>query len=159
MRTDRLIDRRLMTRVFGVLGPTEAAGEMVAFTVVLLAGGWAWGMEPDATLLATASGTAFAAVVIGQLANAFACRSATRWAGRLPLTSNHLLLVAVAVELGLLLLFVGFPPVADLLGGSWPSPLGWAFAIAAAPLLILVDAAHKAFRARGRSSTTHQEGR
>ncbi len=158
LHTDRLIDRRLMTRVFGVLGPTEAVGEMVAFTAVLLAGGWAWGMEPDAALLATASGAAFAAVVLGQLANAFACRSATRWVGRLSLTSNRLLLVAVGVELALLVFFVGFPPVAELLGGSWPSPLGWALAAATAPLVVLADATHKAVRARGRTVPTRSGG-
>ncbi len=153
MRIDRLVDRRLLTRVFGVLGPTEALGEMVAFTAVLVAGGWAWGLEPDAALLATASGTAFAAVVLGQLANAFACRSASRWVGRLPLTSNRLLLVAVAVELALLAFFLGFPPVADLLGGSWPSPLGWTLAALAAPLVVLADATHKAVRARRRTAS------
>ena len=148
MVTDRLIDRRLMTRVFGVLGPAEALGEMVAFTLVLLAGGWVWGATPNAALLATASGAAFSAVVLGQMANAFACRSSSRWVGALPLTANRLLLVAVAVELLLLLLFVGVPPIQDLLGGTWPSALGWALALLCVPLVLVVDTAHKVVRAR-----------
>jgi hypothetical protein len=44
--------------------------------------------------------------------------------------------------------FVGFPPVAELLGGSWPSPLGWALAAATAPLVIAVDTAQKTRRGR-----------
>jgi len=148
MRTDRLIDRRLMTRVFGVLGPAEALGEMAAFTMVLLVGGWAWGQHPSDSLLATASGAAFAAVVLGQMANAFACRSATRWVGQQPLTANRLLLIAVAVELALLLVFVGFPPLQRLLGGTWPGALGWTMALATAPLVIAFDTFHKWTRAR-----------
>jgi len=131
-----------------VLGPAEALGEMVAFTLVLLAGGWVWGATPDAGLLATASGAAFSAVVLGQMANAFACRSSSRWVGALPLTANRLLLVAVAVELLLLLLFVGVPPIQDLLGGTWPSPMGWALALLCVPLVLVVDTAHKVVRAR-----------
>lgn len=56
----------------------EAAVAMPAFLLVLFAGGWWFGSLPDAALLATASGSAFTAVVLGQLANAYACRSATR---------------------------------------------------------------------------------
>ena len=152
LRTDRLIDGRLMARVFGVLGPAEAIGEMVAFTAVLLVGGWAWGVTPDAGLLASASGAAFAAVVLGQLANAFACRSATRWVGRQPFAANRLLLGAVAIEVVLLVVFVGFPPMQRLLGGSWPTALGWTLALATAPLVIAVDTAHKAWLARRQQS-------
>ncbi len=41
-------------------------------------------------------------VVLGQAANGFACRSATRWPGRLGWMSNRLLLWGVAVEVGTL---------------------------------------------------------
>jgi hypothetical protein len=54
-----LLDRRMLLRVFGVLGPTEAIIEMGAFAAVLLAGGWRLGSEiPSTTLLAQASGAA-----------------------------------------------------------------------------------------------------
>jgi magnesium-transporting ATPase (P-type) len=148
IRTTSLIDRRVLVRAFGVLGPAEVAVEMVAFTTVLMAGGWAWGLEPSAQLLAVASGSAFAAVVLGQLANAFACRSETTWAGGKPLQSNQMLVAATAVELGLLLVFVGVPYLAGLLGGAWPSTLGWALAIAAVPAVILVDLAQKQWSAK-----------
>ena len=68
----------VLVRAFGVLGPTEAVVSLTAFVLVLSVGGWRWGETPGAALLATASGTAFAAIVLGQLANAFACRSETR---------------------------------------------------------------------------------
>jgi hypothetical protein len=82
------------------------------------------------------------------MANAFACRSATVPAWRVPLTTNKLILAAVAAELVLLVAFVGIPWLAGLLGGSWPSPVGWSLAAASAVLLVLADGAHKHWRRR-----------
>jgi calcium-translocating P-type ATPase len=144
VRTTSLIDRTLIGRVFGVLGPTEAVAEMLAFASVLLAGGWAWGDVPSDHLLGVASGAAFASVVLGQLANAFACRSQRRWALGQPLTTNPLLLGAVSVELAVLFLFLALPPLPHLLGGAWPSLLGWALAAMAVPFVLAADALHKA---------------
>jgi calcium-translocating P-type ATPase len=146
-RTGALVDRRLVRRVFGVLGPAEAVVVMGGFLTVLLAGGWTFGAEPPPALLATASGTAFAAVVLGQLAGAFACRSETRWIGRLRWTGNPLVLWAVAIEVIVLLAFLGIPPLATLLGGTMPTPLGWAVALLAVPAVISADTLHKAVRA------------
>jgi magnesium-transporting ATPase (P-type) len=144
VRTTSLIDKTLIGRVFGVLGPTEAVAEMLAFASVLLAGGWAWGDVPSDHLLEVASGAAFASVVLGQLANAFACRSQRRWAFGQPLTTNPLLLGAVAVELAVLFLFLALPPMPHLLGGAWPSLLGWTLAAMAVPFVLAADALHKA---------------
>ena len=142
-KTTSLIDKHVVGRALGVLGPVEAVVEMAAFTVVLMAGGWAWGREPSTALLATASGAAFSAVVFGQLANAFACRSETTWAGGVSLSSNRVLVLATAVEIGLLLTVVGFPPLAGLLRGTWPTAVGWAVALTAVPVVILADLAYK----------------
>ena len=152
-RVTSLIDRHLLQRALGVLGPAEALVEMGAFIVVLIAGGWAWGREPSTHLLAVASGAAFAAVVLGQLANAFACRSESTWALGKRLGSNPALVAATVVELVLLAGFLGTPAVADLLGGSWPSALGWSVASTAVPAVILADAAHK--RAKAASKGSH----
>ena len=148
MRAGGLISRSLLGRVFGVLGPAEAVVEMSAFIAVLLAGGWTWGQTPSTALLATASGTAFSTVVLGQLATAFACRSESRWVGRLDWRGNPLLLGAVAVEVAVLFLFIGMPPIARLLGGSFPPALGWLVAVLVIPAVFFADALHKAIRAR-----------
>ena len=71
---------------------------------------------PQASLLAAASGTAFSTIVLGQLANAFACRSEHRAVGSWSLRGNRLLLWAVASELVLLAVFLAVPPVAGVLG-------------------------------------------
>nr|WP_211207193.1 cation-transporting P-type ATPase [Stackebrandtia nassauensis] len=142
-RTGALINRGVLIRAFGVLGPAEVLASLTAFTVVLLAGGWLPGSDVPAPLLHIASGTAFAAIVLGQLANAFACRSVSRPAFRIALTTNRLLLVAVGIEIVLLGVFLGLPPLAQLLGGGWPSLLGWTLAVAAVPMVLAADAAHK----------------
>jgi magnesium-transporting ATPase (P-type) len=145
--SERLIDARLLRRVFGVLGPAEAVVEMAAFLTVLLVGGWRWGEPPGRGLLLTASGTAFAAVVLGQLANALACRSEVRPVWRLDPRGNPMLLGALAFELAALAAFVGVPPLADLLELQNPSLLGWALAALAAPAVLAADALHKRCRA------------
>jgi calcium-translocating P-type ATPase len=151
-RTGQLIDRRVAVRAFGVLGPAEAVASLSAFAVVLLAGGWRWGVPPEPALLAVASGTAFAAIVLGQLANAFACRSETRPVFRMSPVTNRLLLIAVASEALLLLVFVGVPPLARLLGSAWPTPLGWLAALAAVPVVLLADSVYKGLLTVGRRS-------
>ena len=144
-----LIDGPLLRRVFGVLGPTEAVMEMAAFVVALMAAGWRPGDSfPTGNALLAASGATFTAVVVGQMANAFACRSATRWPGALGWTGNRLLLAAVAVELAILAGFLLIPPVASLLEHATPPAAGLAVALLTAPAVLAADALHKRARAR-----------
>jgi len=146
-----VIDGRLLRRVFLVLGPTEALMEMTAFMVALLAVGWRPGDSfPTGRALLAASGAAFAAVVLGQTANALACRSETRPPRRLGWFSNRLLTGALAVQLTLLvgLIFIG--PVARTLGQAPPPMAGAIVAALAIPAVLAVDEIHKAVRAAGR---------
>jgi magnesium-transporting ATPase (P-type) len=142
----RLVDATLLRRAFGVLGPVEAAVSMTAFVAVLWSAGWRYGEPVSGTALATASGAAFTAVVLGQFATAVACRSTTRPVWRLRFWDNRLLLGALGVELLILLALLGIPPVAALLGQQPPTPLGLAIALTAVPAVLLADAAHKAAR-------------
>jgi calcium-translocating P-type ATPase len=147
-RLGGLIDRPLLSRVFLVLGPVEAVAEMTVFFAVLVASGWSRGIEPSAAVLASASGAAFATVVLGQFANAFACRSETRPAPAVGWRGNRLLLGAVAVEILLLAGFLRVPAIADVLGGSFPPMWAWVAASLVIPLLLVADAWHKRLRRR-----------
>jgi calcium-translocating P-type ATPase len=154
-----LIDLPLLRRVFGVLGPTEALVEMSAFVVGLFVAGWRpGGAIPSGDAVAAASGAAFAAVVIGQAANAFACRSATRWPGALGWGSNRLLVGAVAVELVMLAGFLFIPPVASLLDQAVPPGPAFVVAALAAPAVLGADALHKHFRRRRRRTDPRVAG-
>jgi magnesium-transporting ATPase (P-type) len=144
-RARSLVDRSLLFRAFAVLGPVEAIAALGAFTAVLVAGGWRWGDDPHAALLTAASGSAFAAIAMAQMANAFACRSETAPAWAIPPFGNRLLLWAVGAELALLVMFESVPGVARLLGGDWPSWQGWIYALCAAAVLLVADGVHKRF--------------
>jgi magnesium-transporting ATPase (P-type) len=145
----RLLDRVVAVRAFGVLGPTEALVSMGAFLATFAAAGWRPGDAfPGGEVALQASGAAFIAVVLGQKANAWACRSTTRWAGALRASSNRLLVGAIAVELAVGLGALAIAPVADLLGQAPPMLAGWAVALLAIPAVIAADAAEKAVRLR-----------
>jgi magnesium-transporting ATPase (P-type) len=145
-----LLDAALLVRAFGILGPVEALIEMMAFLVSMAAAGWHPGQAfPGGAVFLAASGAAFSAVVIGQMANAFACRSATRWPGALGWTTNRPLIYAVIAELTLLFLFLFVQPIAAILGHAPPTNAGAAFAILAFPAVLLADAVHKYLRAKG----------
>jgi hypothetical protein len=126
------------------LGPAEALVEMLAFVLTFVAAGWRPGDEfPTGATLLAASGAAFSAVVLGQMANAFACRSRVRSPFRMRWTGNRFLLVAVAVELLLLAAFLGFPALADLLDHAVPTAAGWAVAALAPIAVLTADAIDK----------------
>jgi magnesium-transporting ATPase (P-type) len=150
-----LLDRSVLFRAFGVLGPVEAAVEMFAFVVALMASGWRPGDEfPTGHALWAASGAAFAAVVLGQAANAFACRSSTAWAFSKSLPRNNLLVGAVIIELLTLAAFLWVGPVARLLHQAPPPLAGWCAAALAIPAVIGADALHKTATRRRRRRHT-----
>jgi len=147
-RGRHLVDRSVLFRAFAVLGPMEAVVEMAAFLAVLIAAGWRPGARfPTGPALFAASGAAFSAVVVGQMANAFACRSATRWPGALGWNTNRFLVCAVAVEFTFLLVLLYFNPLASLLGQSPPGRPGALMALAAFPAVLLADMLFKHWNA------------
>jgi magnesium-transporting ATPase (P-type) len=143
----RLLDRTVATRAFGVIGPTEALFEMTAFVVALLISGWSLGATfPTGPALSAASGAAFLSVIVGQAANAFACRSTRRPAWALGWFSNRFLVIAVAVGVSFGMAMIAIPAAADLLGQQWPPAAAWIVILASAPAVVLVDWAWKRVR-------------
>lgn len=140
----RLLNGTVIRRAFGRLGPTVALATMVAFVAALAAGGWAPGDAiPPAEELAPASGAAFMTVVLAQTANAFACRSSSRWPGALGWTTNRLLLPAVTIELLFALTVLFVAPIALELGHAGPPAIGWIVAVGSAGAVLAVDALDK----------------
>ena len=140
----RLLNGTVARRAFGVLGPTEALMSMTAFVLSFVAAGWRPGDSfPGGRTLAVASGAAFMTVVLAQTANAFACRSSTRWPATLGWTTNHLLIPAVAIgfTFSLVVVFVG--PLADELGHAGPSWVGWLVALSAVGAVLAADGLDK----------------
>ena len=143
----RLLDRTVIRRAFAVFGPIIAAGTMAAFFVSCAVAGWSPGESfPRGVALESASGAAFATVVVGQSANAFACRSSTRTPAALGWSSNRLLLPAVLLELAFSVVVLFVPAIADRLGHAGPPAAGWLVAGATASLVLVVDAIDKRLR-------------
>jgi magnesium-transporting ATPase (P-type) len=139
-----LIDRALLFRSLIVLGLTESIVEMTAFLASLSLAGWRPGSSfPSGAPLLAASGAAFTAVVAGQMANAFACRSASVWPGRLGWLSNRYLLLALVCEAAMLAGFLYVPTMAALLGHAPPNAVGYFVALLAIPAVFVVDAMYK----------------
>jgi magnesium-transporting ATPase (P-type) len=148
-----LLDRRLFMRAFGILGPVEATVELAAFIATFVAIGWRPGESfPQGQALLAASGAAFTAVVLGQVANAFACRSTIRPVWKIGWTTNPLLLGALVAELGMLAGFLYIPLFADLLDQAGPTWIGFAVALLAIPALILADTLQKRHVRRRRAT-------
>jgi magnesium-transporting ATPase (P-type) len=134
-----LLNRSALVRAFALLGPLEAAASMLTFVTALLLLGWVPGdpAPADADLFA-ASGGAFAAIVLGQMANALACRHDSLPAWR-QLGSNRLMLVAILSELLLLVGFLFVDPLADALDHAPPPAEAWGVALIAPVAVVLAD--------------------
>jgi magnesium-transporting ATPase (P-type) len=150
----KLLNGSVLRRAFGLLGPVVAGATMLAFVVSLVATGWSLGEAfPTGVDLRAASGAAFMTVVIAQTANAFACRSSTRWPGELGWTTNRLLVPAASIELFFSFVVLLVTPIALVLGHASPPPAGWVVALLSAPLVLGVDAVDKRVRARRREAS------
>ncbi len=146
-----LVDRSLLLRAFLVLGLTEAAVEMIAFVHALSAAGWRpGGPFPSGAALLPASGAAFTAVVAGQMANAFACRSENLRPWQLGWFSNRYVVLAVACEGALLLGFLYIRPLANILGQAPPDATSCLIALVPIPAVLAADAIEKHYRDRRR---------
>ncbi|MBZ5520647.1 MAG: cation-transporting P-type ATPase [Acidobacteriia bacterium] len=147
--SSHLLDFGVLFRAFGLFGPVESVVAMAAFLATYLAAGWHLGTSfPSGTLFFAASGAAFTAVVLGQMATALACRSTTRWVGALGWSSNPLLLFAIGMESLALVVFLSFKPIAHMLGQSVPTLIGLLVALTAIPAILFADLVHKALRTR-----------
>jgi magnesium-transporting ATPase (P-type) len=130
-------------------GPLIAAMTLLAFAASMFASGWRPGDPfPTGTDLAVASGAAFMTIVLAQTANAFACRSRTRTPAELGWTSNRLLVAAVTAELAFAIGVIVIAPVAARLDHAPPNAVGWTFAVLAAGMVLVADAADKRRRRR-----------
>lgn len=99
-------------------------------------------------MLLAASGATFSAVVVGQMANAFACRSNTRWVARSGWRGNRLLVAAVLAEAGVTGAFLYIPSIAAVLGHAPPVAAGWTVALLTGPAVIAADLIDKTLRNR-----------
>jgi sodium/potassium-transporting ATPase subunit alpha len=149
-RHERLMDARLFFRVFGFLGVIEGTLALGLFFWFLQSAGWTWdaSLSWSDPLYRQATTVTFAAIVMAQVANAFACRSDRVSFVRLGFASNPLLLWGVGIQLALLLILV-YAPAANRFLGTSPFPLWvWGPLILGALGLLLAEELRKFIVAR-----------
>jgi magnesium-transporting ATPase (P-type) len=144
-RRERLLGPRRLLHAYGFLGVIEAVLAMVAFFATYRMAGWRPG-EPMAgagPLYQRATTMTLAAIVAGQIGNAFACRTERQSVFRAGLFRNRMLLLGIAAEIGLLLALVYVPPIANVFGTA---PLGledWRLLAWFPPVVLLADELRK----------------
>jgi magnesium-transporting ATPase (P-type) len=145
-RAARLLDRRVLGRAFGFLGPVEAAASMAMLPLgATLFFGWPGDPLPtEGVARDTLSAMVFGAIVLMQMANALECRSTPASLLSIGPFSNRLLVGAVATEALALLTFVYVPPVRDILGHHGLSPAQWLPVLATPVVLLAAEETRKA---------------
>jgi magnesium-transporting ATPase (P-type) len=147
----RLLDRNVLGRAFGFLGPVEAVLSMAMLPLgAWLFFGWPGhplpGSGPDQEVLST---MVFGAIVTMQMANAFECRANPASLFSIGPLSNRLLVGAAVIEALTLLAFVYVPPVAGVLGQRPLDAEQWLPLLITPWLLIVAEESRKAI-VRGR---------
>ncbi len=144
-REERLLNFPLLARSYLFLGPIEAAAAMSAGLWYLTTGGWEWGSDLSAAspLYRQATTVAFAAIVICQVANVFACRSPRASILSMSLFRNRLIVWGIAVEISILGLIV-YSQIGNRIFGTaaFDGRFWWSLLVFAA-LLLLAEEARK----------------
>ena len=146
-RDERLLNPGVLARAYLFLGPIEAAAGLFGFFYVLYGGGWAYG-EPLASsgvLYIQATSACLAAIIVTQVANVFACRSATESVFALGVFSNRLILYGLTAELAVtaLVFYTGFGNV--VFGTAPLDAAGWLVLVPFGVGLLAAEEARKYF--------------
>jgi magnesium-transporting ATPase (P-type) len=141
-----ILNRAVLLRTFLLLGPIEAVLGLAGYFFVYWTHGWRFGdaLSASGDVYVLATTMTFAAIVVGQVGNVFACRSPWVSLFALPPAGNRLLVAGVAVEVAALLGLLYVPPLQDVFDFAGPGWREWAFLVAILPLLPLADELRKA---------------
>ncbi|MEU9821205.1 cation-transporting P-type ATPase [Pseudonocardia alni] len=147
-RSENVITGEMLLRAWGLMGPVAAVLATGLFLAVLVRGGWSPGAatgpgSPLHTTYRQATTATFAAIVACQVGTAFAARTRRVSLRSVGITTNRLLLGALAAELVFAAAAI-FLPVANSLLGTTPPP-AWVFACLL-PMPLLVWGTDEAYR-------------
>ena len=154
-RSERLLSRRVLARVYGFVGPLEGLAGMSSFLFSYFLGGAHLGgaLPSSGPAYVQATTMTQTGIVMGQVGAGFAMRTERRSVFSIGLLSNRFLLAGVAFELVLAAALVYVP---GLNGAFHQRPLGpwhWLFLAAWPPLIFGAEEARKALVRRTRSDS------
>jgi magnesium-transporting ATPase (P-type) len=145
-QTERLLNRNVLARVFGWIGPLEGLAAMASFLFAYWLAGWRpWEPLADTgALYQEATTMTMAGIVMAQVGAGLAWRTNRRSLATVGPFSNRLLLVGIAVEVGMIALLAYIPGLHELFHTGPLSPWEWLLLLVWPPLVLAAEEARKA---------------
>jgi len=128
--TERMMNIGMLFRLLFV-GLIMGTLAFLVYLISLFEGGWRWGelLNLNAPLYLSATASAYATLVLCQVANAFSCRSPKFSLFKIGIWTNPYLLYAELISSLMLFGVVYFPPLQKIFRTDAPSPLSWVLII------------------------------
>jgi len=153
-RSERLLSGPTLRRV-AYIGAIQSFFAVTGFLYVLLSNGWTWGdgswMQPTSPHFAVyreALTMTQAAIVFGQVANGFGCRTERESLFKVGLFTNRFLVIGELVGIGIILVISYVPFVADIFKTGPLTLTDWVFLVISAVVLFFAEEARKWFLRR-----------
>ncbi|HTX68339.1 MAG TPA: HAD-IC family P-type ATPase, partial [Thermoleophilia bacterium] len=148
-RSERLLSKATLRRVV-YIGVIQSIFAVTGFLYVLLSHGWNWGdgswMQPTSPhydIYREALMMTQAAIVMGQVANGFGCRTERESVFKIGLFSNRFLVISELIGIGMILIIAYVPFVANIFKTGPLSLADWGFLVVAAVTLFFAEEARK----------------
>jgi magnesium-transporting ATPase (P-type) len=137
-RRERLLNGRVMARVYGFVGLLVGVAGLASFFFGYLLAGWSpgEGLADSGELYVQATAMTYAGIVAGQVGAGLAFRTNRESVFTIGLFSNHFLLAGIAFEVALLVALVTVPALQDVFHMRPLDPLAWPFLLIW-PVLVL----------------------
>ena len=150
-RSEHLLNRPVLGRVFGWIGPLEGVAALASFFLAYLLAGWR-PCEPLADsgeLYVQTTTMTMAGIVMAQVGAGLAWRTNRRSIASVGLFTNRLLLVGIAVEVAMIAVLSHTPGLADAFHMAPLSPGLWLTLLVWPPLVLGAEELRKAVLRRG----------
>jgi Ca2+-transporting ATPase len=143
--TERIVTPGLLVRGLGFLGIVAAALSLAGYFYVQwdFTGHWFRDLVDEGRLYREATTMTLAGIIACQVANAFACRSERESVLGSGLLKNRALLLAIAVQIGLLAALIGLPPLRHLFDLEPVDPKYWPVLAIFPAVFLLAEEARK----------------
>jgi magnesium-transporting ATPase (P-type) len=137
-RSERLLNRRVLARVYGFVGLLVGIAGIASFLAAYALAGWRPGesLADEGSLYVQATAMAYAGIVMGQVGAGLAFRTSRQSLFAVGIFSNRFLLVGIAFEIALLFALLYVPPLQDAFHMRPLDPRAWLL-MALWPVMVL----------------------
>lgn len=149
----KLCTTKMVLRSYGVQGPMEVLFGYIVFFHILFAGGWSFahaipGIRNPLYMSAVAG--FFTTIIVFQIFNLFACRTANESIFKTGLLKNKTAIIGIFTEVALLLVLILFPPAQTVFGtAAFPLQYIWIMVVGGFIMLMLEELRKYLYRKYG----------